>query len=542
MVRVFQYRRFGGEALVLLLLLTPVAASARTWHVSDDGTGDAPTIQAALDSAGHGDTLVLADGVFSGPGNRDLDCGGKRLTIYSESGDPDLCVIDLGGSEEEWHLGFVFESEYPETASLSGVTIRNGYAPVDIPNYMGGALRIHRYTFDLNNCVFEGNTAFAGAAVFAYLVTMNMNDCRFTGNSGSHWWDSALMVTATGFQDFVANNCQFIDNGDSTSGHAVYCLSSDVYFTDCLIEGNGGGGVVVSGCGGLFEDCVIRNNGSRRYTAGGGVSVKSEVEIGTVTFRKCLIEGNRADEGGGAYVHSHFLDDVGPGMPARFDECTIVRNEGSVGSGVRLWAEWSWVEIANTIIALNDSSEAVFVYSYPDYCMQVSCTDIYGNPWGDWTGCIAGLLGVNGNFSADPMFCDASNGDFTLDAVSPCLEAAGCGTIGAYGEGCDVVTEVSSGAPSIPAHSFLGRSVPNPFNPATTVRFGLAADSEVSLTVHDVAGRLVRTLVAGPRRAGEFHATWNGENDSGRPAGSGTYFIRMVAGEFHDARKVILIR
>ncbi|MFZ1947879.1 MAG: hypothetical protein WAW06_10080, partial [bacterium] len=61
------------------------------------------------------------------------------------------------------------------------------------------------------------------------------------------------------------------------------------------------------------------------------------------------------------------------------------------------------------------------------------CSDIYGN-WSDWQGKIAGLLGVSGNISRDPLFADRAAGDLRLSAGSPCLpESTGCGLIGALG-------------------------------------------------------------------------------------------------------------
>ena len=70
---------------------------------------------------------------------------------------------------------------------------------------------------------------------------------------------------------------------------------------------------------------------------------------------------------------------------------------------------------------------------------------LHGNAGGDWIGGIAGQLGVSGNFSADPLFCDPDNGDFTLSSQSPCLpgnhpDGADCGLIGALGQGCDPVS------------------------------------------------------------------------------------------------------
>lgn len=82
-------------AAVLLLAAAP--AISRTWYVKPDSTGDVPTIGIAVDSAAaEGDTVLLADGIFTGAGNKEVDCQDKALTIVSESGDPEACIIDCG--------------------------------------------------------------------------------------------------------------------------------------------------------------------------------------------------------------------------------------------------------------------------------------------------------------------------------------------------------------------------------------------------------------------------------------------------------------
>ena len=74
----------------------------------------------------------------------------------------------------------------------------------------------------------------------------------------------------------------------------------------------------------------------------------------------------------------------------------------------------------------------------------ISCSDVFGNTDGDWVGCLSGQGTLNGNFSADPLFCNRSEYDLTLAAYSPCLPGnhpAGwdCGLIGALGQGCGPV-------------------------------------------------------------------------------------------------------
>jgi len=89
---------------------------------------------------------------------------------------------------------------------------------------------------------------------------------------------------------------------------------------------------------------------------------------------------------------------------------------------------------------------------------------------------------------------------------------------------------------------YLAQNVPNPFNPVTTVSFGLPEPSHVSLRIYDTAGRLVRVLVEGHREAGRHETVWDGLDGSGRRAASGVYFYRLKAGAFIEEKKMVLLR
>jgi len=88
----------------------------------------------------------------------------------------------------------------------------------------------------------------------------------------------------------------------------------------------------------------------------------------------------------------------------------------------------------------------------------------------------------------------------------------------------------------------LQQNFPNPFNPSTTISFYLPEQNEISLTVYDVSGRLIRELEGGALGAGWHSATWDGMSASGNAAGSGAYFCRLKAGKEIITVKMILLR
>ena len=99
----------------------------------------------------------------------------------------------------------------------------------------------------------------------------------------------------------------------------------------------------------------------------------------------------------------------------------------------------------------------------------------------------------------------------------------------------------------MPRRAFLGQNVPNPFNPMTSVPYGVpaldgAARAPVRIDVFDVRGRSVRRLLEGEKAPGTYQALWDGRDDRGRPVQSGVYFFRLrVASDTH-VRKAMLLR
>ena len=363
----------------LASLAVASAGLARTWHVNPDGTGDAPSIQAAIDSVAVGDDIELANGVYSGVGNYNMAIVGKLVYIHSTTGDPHACTIDC----ERLGNGFIVTSP-PQSGKLTleGVTIRNGRGS---PRYEGGAV------------------------------------------------SSLRVVTAT--------DCIF--DGDST---AVYLVTTDGYFTNCVFVNNSDGAVYLNGAGGYFTGCTFLDNYSNRYGGSGGVYAFYD---SGAEFTNCTFCGNDiGPEGGGSaicFTRSQVI----------VRNCTFYGNLGDWGT---ITADCYWDEdedhelvLENTIIAYNTGCSLICPYAGPGgticglFTRSVKCCDIYGNMmWGqscDWPSCIAGFKNTNGNFSECPSFCAADLGDLHLCDGSPCLPGNhptgyNCGLIGAWGQGC----------------------------------------------------------------------------------------------------------
>ena len=94
----------------------------------------------------------------------------------------------------------------------------------------------------------------------------------------------------------------------------------------------------------------------------------------------------------------------------------------------------------------------------------------------------------------------------------------------------------------IPTVFSMNQNYPNPFNPMTTVKYSLPQDADVRLVVYGIDGRLVHVLVDERREAGHHEVVWQGRDGAGRRVATGTYFCVIDAGDFHQVRKMSLVK
>ena len=104
------------------------------------------------------------------------------------------------------------------------------------------------------------------------------------------------------------------------------------------------------------------------------------------------------------------------------------------------------------------------------------------------------------------------------------------------------ITDAGEDVPPVPESFALHQNVPNPFNPVTTIRFDLPRSEHVRLSVYNVKGELVATLIDRSMTAGRQEFSWRATDEAGRAVSSGVYFYRLVAGDFVQTRKMILLR
>ena len=258
-------------------------ALADTYTVLPDGTGDFPTIEAAVDAAVAGDVIELGDGVFTGDGNRELRVE-ENLTIRSQSGDPSTCVIDCEGSEDSYALSF--SGSVSRDAILEDVTIRGARAGAILvllasPTIRGCVLQDNEGTFGgaiqtdggplIDGCLITGNRARQGAAIRAsFTLTIEIRNTTIAHNAAER--GGAIfgeVATIEVDRSIIWGNCA------SESGDQVEIMkSSSLVLTCSLVDDTGvldPDNSVVYGNATTFEDplfCDPAPCGSAPTTAG----------------------------------------------------------------------------------------------------------------------------------------------------------------------------------------------------------------------------------------------------------------------------------
>jgi hypothetical protein len=359
----------------------------RSLYVRADGTGDYPTINAAVHAALPGDVVLVGPGTYDWFSQATGDTATSMVTVLRDQTD------------------FTIRGEDGAAATKLDARGQGRVLYVTGGTFGSGAERTWA------GVTIEGFTFTGGSAL------------GVSGQLGPPWAGAGIAIHLS---DTVVRNCVFRDNA-ATEGGAVWMGGQGgSRLEDCLIENNradtGGGVLLVNSepVMGLAR-CIIRDNHAN--IAGGGLYAAN---VGVVMEDLQVYDNVSSDKGGGMYLIA-----LHPG--SSLTGCTIVANRGIVGGGLRVATNMT-VELRRCLIANALGGGAIAVIDNGN--VAAGCCLVFGNVGGNaWP---AGYTDLGGNLALNPLLCADH---ISPTALSPCLPAnrAGgdaCGLIGALEGGC----------------------------------------------------------------------------------------------------------
>ena len=358
-------------SVMCTLALAPKSTAQETWYVdthtcSGTGSGSAfdpfCTIQAGIDAAQDGDTVLVAAGTYRGIGNRAISFDGKAIAVRGTGG-PDGCIIDCASRS----YGFAFSHQESSGAILDGFTIRNG-----INSNGGGGIRCVngssptiancRFTScsqsglycqdsapTVSRCTFLENHADEGGAICCLSSAPIIILCDIQGNTAE--FGGGICVDAGSVAEvtrctIVGNRAAIVSGPQAGAGGGICCRDSDTHIQWCTIAGNtvgphsGGAGIASLNANVAVDRCVITENAAaahpllvagsprdtvasrRMFSDGGGISCTG----GTLTATRCILSRNTANQFGGAVCVTS--------STAMLDHCTLFANAAADGAAV----------------------------------------------------------------------------------------------------------------------------------------------------------------------------------------------------------------
>jgi len=269
----------GGTQKVSLIVSG--AEKNHTWHVYSDGSGDAPTIAAAVSAASDGDSIFVHQGVYNEAGIS-VD---KALVITGVDGAA-LTTVDgtsLGAS------CFIFPAG-SKVIRIRDFTITSGSSTI-----LGGGINCSNSSVTIEHCVIENCSAtWYGGGIAVVSASPSIRNCTFDSNQADHDGGGLYLSSSSA----VLDSCVFFDNAAAGLGGGIAMISSTPQLNNCTIHhntpGTNGGGIYIGTSGNpTLARCLVTS-----AAAGEGIYGAPDATGATITC--CDVHGNAGGDYGGS--------------------------------------------------------------------------------------------------------------------------------------------------------------------------------------------------------------------------------------------------
>jgi len=296
-----EYEASRNPLLAPLTYYVDPLAGSDEWDgfsaVRDATHGPKRTIDGAMHTASkyEGDTIILAAGTYTGPGNRDIVFRGKAVTVRStDPNDPAVVaatVIDCRGDPNNPHRAFKFHySEGPDSAVL-GLTIKNGFGR----GGGGGGIYCRNASPTISKNIIINNTANGdGGGIYCRYASPMILDNKIKENAADD--DGGGIYCRYSSATIIGNI--ITENMCDDNGGAIFCRSFSPTITNNIIVGNqaeDGGGIWSRDCSSAIMNNTI--TGNTAIDIGGGIGYRAGIGVSTPTITNSIVWGNTAREG-----------------------------------------------------------------------------------------------------------------------------------------------------------------------------------------------------------------------------------------------------
>jgi hypothetical protein len=405
---------------------------------------DYATVQAAVDATIDGDTVVVAPGTYTGVGNRDIDFGGRNITVRSSDPDDPVVVAATIIDCAQLGRGFIFQSGETTDSVIDGLTVVNGFATdgagVYLLNGSGATLRnsvfsdhiapvsrgivqVDNFPTDerdlaVVNCEIVDNLG-AGLQV-RFIRDLTVIDSTLSTNTGP-----GLNMTLYGSDTLAVRGSTIAGNG----GSGLIVKGSEIEVFGCTIADNGETGVILEGnFGGVsaeMSNCSITGNTSA--SGAGGIRCHSDIPL---TIRSCMVTGNTGRTSGGLQIMGFGAFEISTSTFAGNEATEFggggIRAFGTDPTTIRNCVLWGNAapEGQQLLLASGFNNPAIVSVDYSDLEGGVAAVSI------DIACCSPSQLTFGpGNIDTDPDFIDPGAGDYHLSPASAAINAGDPGFI-----------------------------------------------------------------------------------------------------------------
>ena len=476
---------------------------------------DQPTIQEGINVSVDGDTILVADGVYTGNLNKYINWNGdeKHLIVKSVNG-PDNCIIDAEDS------GTVFDfygTNQDSIDIIEGFTIKNANSSGIICYYASPTI---------SNNIIINNTSNNGGGIYLYhsnaiiinnIIMQNLaTPCIWPG-----WSFGGGIYISYGspivYNNKIINNSAYVNEIESSaSDGGISAHHSNVLIKNNLISNNSGlsngsytiGGVNVSG--NEFIPIIQNNTITDNSGTGLAVSVKGHILNNICTM----------NSGKGLYISNNFIGEIDNnnvwGNEQNYYNCPAGIGDTSWGTNNNGTASDSCYNICEDPLFVSNSNENYFLSQFDaGQNSQSPCVNAgYGLPI---------EFGLEEYTTRTDLIFDEGYVDI------------GFHYLGYEPQGSD--EEVIS-----IQNNFLN-NYPNPFNPTTTIEFSIQNNSKVELTIYNIKGQKIKTLFHNEFAKGSHSIIWNGDDETGELVSSGVYLYKLnVNGKNKAVKKCLLLK